>query len=645
MVDFAQLVLSADSRGLKTGEQALNDIAATAERTEQRTNKATAGLSKGYEQVGKQSIFAGQQSRLVAMQLSQVAQQASATGNWIQAIAIQLPDLALGLGPIGIAAGAAAGAFLPLIANMVTSQEEGSELVDVMDSLEGALEGYREATENALLPASDLIDKFGAQAEGAQRVYEAMRRIKELEFAEAMQSAVGAISETLAGVQESLERFDMASTAFGRPEAISAIRTEVQYLENVFGLTLVQATRVNDALDALAAAQGPQQIADASMQLGDTLSQAADEGARLSPELRAVQKDAYQASLDAAEFARLTGAAIEPANSLAVAVSGVADQYARAAAFAAALTGRFPSRGTYGGVDRSAEGAIQGEGFQLPEVGPAPVSRGTAELSGFPWESIGRRSRGGGGSSRTKQISDEAREAQRIFEDTRTEAEKYQKELEDLNELHEMGYLDADTYARAIAKVGEEYQNASEQGEFFNDISEDLKNGILDAIVEGKNLSDTFEDIAKSIAKAALEAALFGTGPFAAGAGVGGGGGGLFGGLFSGLFGGLFSFDGGGFTGSGSRSGGMDGKGGYLAMVHPNETIIDHTKGGGGAGAVTVDVRTYVDENGNWRSEVERISKKEVSKATPGIVNASKQQSVPAMAEYQSNKANADWRS
>ena len=39
------------------------------------------------------------------------------------------------------------------------------------------------------------------------------------------------------------------------------------------------------------------------------------------------------------------------------------------------------------------------------------------------------------------------------------------------------------------------------------------------------------------------------------------------------------SFDGGGFTGSGSRSGGLDGKGGFPAVLHPNETVIDHTKG------------------------------------------------------------------
>jgi len=41
------------------------------------------------------------------------------------------------------------------------------------------------------------------------------------------------------------------------------------------------------------------------------------------------------------------------------------------------------------------------------------------------------------------------------------------------------------------------------------------------------------------------------------------------------------SFEGGGFTGSGSRSGGLDGKGGFLGMLHPNESVIDHTRGGG----------------------------------------------------------------
>lgn len=39
------------------------------------------------------------------------------------------------------------------------------------------------------------------------------------------------------------------------------------------------------------------------------------------------------------------------------------------------------------------------------------------------------------------------------------------------------------------------------------------------------------------------------------------------------------SYDGGGYTGSGSRTGGLDGKGGFWAVMHPKETVVDHTRG------------------------------------------------------------------
>ena len=37
-----------------------------------------------------------------------------------------------------------------------------------------------------------------------------------------------------------------------------------------------------------------------------------------------------------------------------------------------------------------------------------------------------------------------------------------------------------------------------------------------------------------------------------------------------------FSYEGGGYTGSGPRAGGVDGKGGFPAILHPDETVIDH---------------------------------------------------------------------
>ena len=51
-------------------------------------------------------------------------------------------------------------------------------------------------------------------------------------------------------------------------------------------------------------------------------------------------------------------------------------------------------------------------------------------------------------------------------------------------------------------------------------------------------------------------------------------------------------FDGGGFTGMGARAGGIDGKGGFPAILHPRETVIDHTKGQGMGATVNFNIST-----------------------------------------------------
>tara|TARA_R110002167_G_scaffold84658_3_gene230093 strand:+ start:416 stop:2215 length:1800 start_codon:yes stop_codon:yes gene_type:complete len=51
------------------------------------------------------------------------------------------------------------------------------------------------------------------------------------------------------------------------------------------------------------------------------------------------------------------------------------------------------------------------------------------------------------------------------------------------------------------------------------------------------------------------------------------------------------SFDGGGFTGGGARAGGVDGKGGFNAILHPNETVVDHTKGQGMGVTVNMNIQ------------------------------------------------------
>ena len=52
------------------------------------------------------------------------------------------------------------------------------------------------------------------------------------------------------------------------------------------------------------------------------------------------------------------------------------------------------------------------------------------------------------------------------------------------------------------------------------------------------------------------------------------------------------SGEGGGFTGFGARAGGVDGKGGFDAILHPNETVIDHTKGQNMGATVNFNIST-----------------------------------------------------
>jgi len=152
-----------------------------------------------------------------------------------------------------------------------------------------------------------------------------------------------------------------------------------------------------------------------------------------------------------------------------------------------------------------------------------------------------------------------------------------------------------DGQAAAIGRLTEAQESLTNQTQFWNTQLDDVRGGIVDAIVEGENLNGTLKDVAKSIAKAALEAALFNDGPlkdlFGTGGGLAGNGSGSSGGVIGGFLGGLLGFEGGGYTGSGSRTGGVDGRGGFPAILHPNETVIDHTKAGAtGGGSMNINV-------------------------------------------------------
>jgi hypothetical protein len=145
-----------------------------------------------------------------------------------------------------------------------------------------------------------------------------------------------------------------------------------------------------------------------------------------------------------------------------------------------------------------------------------------------------RRSGGGGGGGGVPRVSDDEREAARIFDETRTAAEKYAIELEKLNDLVASGALDSDTYARAMEGLKESTDDATEKAKELNSEFESTFAGIVTGANDGKEaLADLFNTLADQLARSAfqgLNAGLFGQGgigavlaPFFGGGRAGGG--------------------------------------------------------------------------------------------------------------------------
>ncbi|MBD9528378.1 phage tail length tape measure family protein [Paracoccus sp. PAR01] len=164
---------------------------------------------------------------------------------------------------------------------------------------------------------------------------------------------------------------------------------------------------------------------------------------------------------------------------------------------------------------------------------------------------------------------------------------------------------------RGITDMAEAYVDAEEKLESMRNATnrgQDAFRNLFGSVLEGADAAK------EAIANLLMEIAKV---QFAKGAlGILGGTG--WGSSLIATAGSLLSFDGGGSTGNGVRSGGLDGKGGFLAMMHPRETVIDHTKGQ--PAMANVHVTVGMDESGNL--QVRKIAQQEAASAAGAVSKA-----------------------
>lgn len=202
------------------------------------------------------------------------------------------------------------------------------------------------------------------------------------------------------------------------------------------------------------------------------------------------------------------------------------------------------------------------------------------------------------GEQRRKDLQDDLIEQGKdLFEQMKTPAEEYADQIVRINELYQAGAIDVETLERATKKYFDTYKIGSddqaEKIKINTDLSKSFESAIsntfMTAIKDGGSFGDLLEKLIEDLAYMIIQQQMIKPIANSIGSGLGG----LFGGSvapaaassswwdsISEWLGSLFiSFDGGGYTGSGGRSGGVDGRGGFYAVLHPDETVVDHTRG------------------------------------------------------------------
>lgn len=583
-LDVATLGVKVDTTDLKRGGAELDKFStkgARAEQSFQRVGTATA-------QAGRQFAASSNSLRMASMQLSQVAQQGAATGNFVQALAIQLPDLGLAFGTVGIAAGVVGGMLLPLAADLVGVGDAAEDLSEIIDNLESSAARFGRLVKQGGLGADELVTKYGAAADAARRLLD--NRIEHerfeigLEMADAISALTAGMGDLGAVSEENFARIvdvgDLIRTTYaemleaqrtGDTERLAALQAEVIALGQLpdmvsdlateYGVTREAAQGLLTASRELQTATTFNEQAEAAATLAQEIWDAYGSVSEMPEPVREIWKGLNQAGLAAAQLEGSTMA--DPVVAAAKAASEFSQDLWDAVSAANQLKGLGVSGGR-GGDPRQ----FEDDPYWRNKYFPDP------ERPNRP-----KKKRGGGG-----HLSELERQARALVRATRT-ADEYHAILAELDDMLDSGEITMSQYTDAVDRLDDRFKDVSGTAGEFKAITDLTKDAVLEFAMEGESALDS---LARAIQRAALEAMLFGEGPL----------GGIFGDVFgeSGIIGSIFD----GFRASGGpvNAGGayvVGERGPEVFSPSSNGTIIpNHALGGSSAVNLIVNVENTV---------------------------------------------------
>ena len=495
--DFERNMSKAERKGTQTYTRLRNGSRNTTTAMERDMLRSTSSINTALASTStRMGAFSSNSLRMMSMQLSQVASQGAATGNYLQALAIQAPDLALGFGAVGIAAGALVPVLFSLVKGQIDLGTETETAEQRLENFMSAIRQFEQLARIAAQPVDELREKYGRFAEdiqsGAQVAAQAALSTAMLEFqgvseglSEALQKTVDAYFEwgtalnQLSEAERALgERTRSNEASFAQFErTVAEAKEALDDAAAAIGLTYAQARDLDEALDTLASAEGMESIAVAASAALDVMNRVADSTGNVPPEV--------------AKIVENLNAVLEVAAAGAVAF----DDMASAASNASREIWQNPAfrlGGATGPDDARAQLYDQGR------LGGVIVG---AERVRLP---SSNRSRGGS----TSAVSAEAQLVQRYVDQTRTALERYNAELATLAELNERGFFaeHPEAYSRAVAQVNEEFHRSQHQ-DFLEGVRS-IADAMASAITTGENMRDALRQVFQRMAQDILSSGI-----------------------------------------------------------------------------------------------------------------------------------------
>jgi hypothetical protein len=551
-------------------------------------------------------------------------------------------------GAFGSVAGAALAIAAAVALSMGAMKKEGDVLRKSVDGLTESYGSYTQFAERAARSTNDLSDDFGRFAGDVRNFSNYMRGVQLGKIFEDMKSIVDPLKAPLLGITSAMKQLETAQANVVNSKSIwESSAAEILLFEDAvgiyqdrldevtsdMGISAEQAGRLSLAIDNIGKSTGINQMTSAAAEALRIITAMVPAGEALPPVLRdmvTALEEVVRAGAEAGvatdnlrlgvlavydgakmivDQIRLVGSAADGA------IPGI--QRMAKAMWDAAMA---PVEATKRLAEMSREFSPGGQLEKMYSGRGTPNSSQTSlgkrfDMFGNPIVTSGpTSSSGGGGGDKTNQLAELQKqltletqllgktEAQkRVINALGTDWQKYSNVV--INGLvAQVGQIDA--FNKKVA----------EQQNIADTIKSSFENAFMGVVNGTMKAKDAFKQMAASIISELFRVLVVQrlVGSFSAATGSGSG--------IVGIIGKALSFDGGGTTGYGARSGGVDGKGGFAAILHPNETVIDHTKGGSADG-VTVN-QTISFGSGVTRAEVQSMIPKIVEATKTAVLDA-----------------------